>query len=142
MRVVNARFGVVLDPQGGMLQKLLPSFKLGLGAKIGYGRQLLSWVSLYDVIRAIQFSYRITPTIHGPVNMVSPQIVTQDEFSHILASVLHRPRWVTFPEFAIKCLFGNMGEELLLKSIAVKPAKLLSQGFKFTQPLSRRTLVG
>ena len=94
LRVVNARFGVVLDPQGGMLQKLLPSFKLGLGAKIGYGRQLLSWVSLYDVIRAIQFVID-TPTIHGPVNMVSPQIVTQDEFSHILASVLHRPRWVT-----------------------------------------------
>ncbi|MBS0351514.1 MAG: TIGR01777 family oxidoreductase [Proteobacteria bacterium] len=139
LRVVNARFGVVLGAQGGMLQKLLPSFKLGLGAKIGSGRQLLSWVSLHDVIRAIQFIID-TPTIHGPINIVSPQIVTQGEFAHILASVLHRPRWITLSEFAIKCLFGNRGEELLLKGIAVKPSKLLGQGFKFVDDDLRQTL--
>lgn len=139
LRVVNARFGVVLGPQGGMLQKLLPSFKLGLGAKIGSGRQLLSWVSLPDVIRAIQFVID-TPAIHGPVNIVSPQIVTQGEFAHILATVLHRPRWVRLPELAVKWLFGNMGEELLLKGIAAKSSKLLHQGFRFVDDDLRQTL--
>ncbi len=139
LRVVNARFGVVLGPQGGMLQKLLPSFKLGLGAKIGSGRQLLCWVSLADVIRAIQFVID-TPAIDGPVNIVSPQIVTQVEFADIMASVLHRPRWVILPEFAIKFLFGDMGEELLLKGVAVKSSKLLNQGFKFVDDDLRQTL--
>lgn len=141
VRVINARFGVVLDSRGGVLKKLLPSFKLGLGAKIGSGRQPFTWVSLHDVVRAIYFILN-TPTIIGPVNIVSPQIVTQEEFADTLAEVLHRPRLITLPALAIKCLFGQMGVELLLAGVAVKPSRLLSQGFNFANSSLRQTLRG
>lgn len=130
VRVVNTRFGVVLGPQGGVLKKLLPMFRLGLGARIGSGQQPFPWVSLPEVVQAIDFSLK-TPAIHGPVNIVSPEVISQAQFADTLAKVLHRPRLLTLPAFAIKCLFGQMGVELLLEGVAVKPSRLLAQNFQF-----------
>lgn len=133
VNVVNLRFGVILSRQGGALKKLLPSFKLGLGAQIGCGQQAFSWISLQDAIHAIDFILT-TPSISGPVNLVSPYPVTQQEFANTLAKNLHTPRLVTLPALAVKILFGEMGNELLLNGFWVKPTKLLEHGFKFEKP--------
>ncbi len=138
-RVVNTRFAVVLGSQGGALKKLLPSFKLGLGAKIGSGQQPFTWVSLLDVVRAIDFILN-RQDINGPINIVAPEVVTQVEFADTLANVLHRPRLLTLPAFVIKCMFGQMGSELLLEGVAVKPSKLLALNFKFADTNLHQTL--
>lgn len=139
VRVINARFGVVLNPQGGMLKQLLPFFKLGLGFKIGNGQQPFTWVSLKDVIRAIQFIID-TSLLNNAINILSPQVISQIKFADTLAAILHRPRFLTFPERAIKLLFGQMGEELLLSGTVAKPTKLVSQGFEFADHDINETL--
>ena len=130
LSVVMCRFGVVLDRSGGMLKKLLPSFKMGLGAVLGTGQQPLSWVSLDDVVRAIEFIIE-HPDCSGPVNIVSPGVVSQRDFAQALSRSLSRPRIMTLPECVVKALFGQMGEELLLSGQHVVSQRLQDDGFVF-----------
>lgn len=130
VRVVRARLGVVLDPRGGVLNKLVGPFKKGLGGKVGTGRQWMSWVALDDVVHALDFAVR-HEGLRGAVNVVAPTPVAQAEFARTLGRVLSRPSFVPLPSFAVKALFGEMGEALLLGGQCVVPKALLDAGFRF-----------
>lgn len=131
VRVVNLRFGVVLSVRGGMLAKLRPLFRLGLGAAIGLGRQWLSWISEADAARAILFAAE-NERIVGPTNIVSPNPVTNLEFSLAFARSLRRPMFLRIPSMAIRLMLGTeRANELLLASQRVLPAKLTREGFQF-----------
>lgn len=129
-RVVNARFGVVLSPKGGALKQMLPVFKMGLGGKLGSGKQWMSWVALEDVLRTLYFS--LTSKLSGPLNIVSPDPVTNAAFTKTLGEILYRPTFMTVPSWAVKWALGEMGEQLLLSSQRVVPDKLEKAGFKFS----------
>lgn len=128
--VINCRFGVILDPSGGALKQLLPSFRWGLGARLGHGRQAFCFISLDDAVRALDFLITTT-TLQGPINIVSPTTVTQCEFADSLAKILHRPRLLRIPSWMITALLGQMGTELLLSGAVVKPKRLQENGFVF-----------
>lgn len=130
IRVVKTRFGVVLSKDGGALQKMLLPFKLGVGGRVGSGRQYWSWVALPDVIAAIEYVIS-TPSLSGPVNVVSPSPSTNAEFTRDLANVVHRPAIVPMPAIAARLALGEMADELLLASARVVPRKLEASGFKF-----------
>jgi uncharacterized protein (TIGR01777 family) len=132
IRVVHTRFGVVLGRGPGALEKMLPVFRLGLGGKLGSGRQWMSWVSLEDTVAAILFALQ-TRSLAGPVNMVSPHAVTNAEFTATLARQLHRPAVLQVPAFALRLALGQMADEALLASARVMPAKLLATGFEFAR---------
>ncbi|MCX7124264.1 MAG: TIGR01777 family oxidoreductase [Gammaproteobacteria bacterium] len=133
VNVVKMRFGVVLAKDGGALKKMLPAFKWGLGAVLGNGQQSFSWVSINDLVRAVDFII-LHSDIVGPVNIVSPGVVSQKEFAKSLAKSLHRPCFLVMPERIVHFLFGEMGDELLLKGQCVKSEKLLKAGFEFQHP--------
>lgn len=139
IRVVNFRLGVVIDKDGGMLEPLLPIFKLGLGGKVGNGRQYLAWVTREDISRAIEYFITNEP-IHGPVNLMAPQPVTNAEFTDTLGDVLGRPTFTRLPALVVKSVLGQMGEEMLLASCRAVPARLSTQGFKFKHPELREAL--
>jgi uncharacterized protein (TIGR01777 family) len=130
VRLVNPRLGLVMHPDGGVLAKLLPVFNLGGGGKIGKGDQWMSWIGRHDFLRAMVVLIT-TDAIDGPVNVTSPNPVTNAQFSHTLGEVLHRPSVATVPEFAIKLMFGEMGEETLLSGQRVLPRRLLNDKFTF-----------
>lgn len=129
-RVVNLRIGIVLSPKGGMLGSVLPVFRLGLGGVIGNGGQYISWISVEDLSRIIVFLLG-RGEISGPVNAVSPDPVTNREFTKTLAGALRRPAPLPLPEFVVRLVFGEMGVEAMLSSARVFPEKLLSSGFRF-----------
>jgi uncharacterized protein (TIGR01777 family) len=133
IRVVHTRFGVVLSPRGGALAKMLPVFRAGLGGQLGHGRQWMSWVALPDVTRAIEFALD-TPSLEGPVNVVTPNPVTNAGFTRALGHALHRPALFRVPAFALKVAFGEMAEATILESERVLPAYLTSEGFSFQYP--------
>lgn len=133
VRLVHMRIGVALTPRGGALEKLLPPFQLGLGGKIGSGRQYLSWIGVDDVAGAI-YHILMRDDIHGPVNIVSPNPVTNEAFTETLARVLKRPAFFTVPEAAIKAVYGEMGKEVPLSSTRVSPVKLTETGYRFRNP--------
>jgi uncharacterized protein (TIGR01777 family) len=130
IRVVHARLGVVLDKQGGMLGRMLLPFRLGLGGPLGHGQQTMSWVSLTDLARSFDFILN-HPDVTGPVNITSPNPVTNQAFTQALGRTLHRPTIFRVPKLAIDSLLGDFGRELLLASQNVTPEKLLGAGFKF-----------
>jgi len=130
VRVVCLRIGVVLGREGGALKPMLLPFRLGLGGKVGSGRQFWSWVALDDVIGAMMFALQ-NPSLRGPVNVAAPSPVRNEEFVRTLARVLHRPAIFPVPAFVVRSLFGEMGQELLLNSYRVVPAKLQAAGYKF-----------
>lgn len=130
IRVVNLRFGLVLNPSGGILKQILPPFKLGLGGRIGNGQQYTSWISLHDALRSIDHIID-TPSITGPVNLVSPHPVTNAEFTAGLSQILKRPAVLHVPAPAIRFFLGEMGNELLLASTRVCPGKLMAARFLF-----------
>jgi uncharacterized protein len=130
IRVVNARFGIILDQEGGALKKMLPPFRMGVGGKLGSGKQWMSWITLDDVIGALNFALT-NEALQGPVNYVAPNPVTNTEFTKTLGKVLSRPTLFPVPAFAIKLLFGEMGETLLLGSLRVQPARLAEAGYSF-----------
>ena len=132
-RVIHARFGVVLDSTGGMLKKLLLPFRLGLGGRMGNGRQWVSWIAIDDLLGAA-YHCLMREEIGGPVNFSSPLPLTQAEFVHILAKKLHRPAFCHLPAWALKALFGEMAKETILSSQKVKPEKLLKTGYVFRYP--------
>jgi uncharacterized protein len=133
IRVVHMRLGTVLSPRGGMLASLLPLFRLGLGARLGSGRQYWPWIALPDVPGAILHLLQ-RPEIEGPVNFVAPQQVTNAEFTDSLADVLRRPALLRVPSFAARLAPGGMGSELLLSGARVIPRKLLDSGYDFRYP--------
>lgn len=133
IRVVHLRTGVVLSPAGGALRQMLPPFRMGLGGKIGSGRQYLSWVAIDDLLGVIMHALT-TDTLQGPVNAVSPNPVTNLEFTRTLGRVLGRPTLFPMPALAARLVFGEMAEELLLASARVQPARLVTTGYQFRFP--------
>jgi uncharacterized protein (TIGR01777 family) len=133
IRVVNLRFGFILSLAGGGLAKMLPAFKMGAGGKIGSGKQYMSWIGIDDLLQIILFA-TTTETLTGPVNAVAPNPVTNLEFTKTLGRVLGRPAIFPMPAFVVRLAFGEMGEEILLASARIQPARLLSVGYQFRFP--------
>ncbi|MCF6092473.1 TIGR01777 family oxidoreductase [Microaerobacter geothermalis] len=129
-RVVKLRTGIVLGLTGGAFPKMLLPYTLGIGGKIGSGRQWLSWIHVLDMIRLIQLCIE-DRNIEGPVNAVAPNPVTNDQFGRILSKVLKTRHWLPVPGFVLQLIFGEMSE-ILLKGQRVYPKKLLDAGFVFT----------
>lgn len=132
-RIVCARFGVILSKNGGALSKMITPFKLGLGGPIGNGRQFMSWIAIEDAIGAFQHILN-EESIKGPVNIVSPNPVRNEEFTKDLADAFHRKAPFRIPAFILKTLLGEMGEEVLLSSTKVEPKRLLETGYPFLYP--------
>ena len=133
IRVVHLRFGMVVGPDGGAMARLVPMFRLGLGGKLGSGRQWMSWVSEADAVSAVLFALEHS-TLAGAVNAVSPQPVTNAEFTRELGRAVHRPAVMAAPAFALRLAFGEMADEALLASTRAVPKRLLENGFTFQQP--------
>ncbi len=133
IRTANLRVGVVLSPTGGALKKMLAPFKLGGGGILGNGRQYFSWITLDDVVRAIQFVVE-SDSLAGPVNLVTPYPVTNREFTKTLGRVLSRPTVLPMPAFAARLLFGEMADAALLASSRVVPSSLTNAGFSYLYP--------
>lgn len=138
-RVVHARFGVVLSAKGGMLQKMLLPFRLGLGGKMGSGKQVISWIGIDDLLGGIYHAL-MNEDLFGPVNLVAPQSVSQAEFAKILAKKLRRPTFCHLPAWALKMALGEMAEEMILSSQNVRPEKLLHSGYAFRYPDLQKAL--
>jgi len=133
IRVVNLRFGIVLSAAGGALPRLLTPFRLGLGGRLGSGKQFMSWIAIDDVVGAIVHAL-MTEALRGPANAVAPQPVTNREFTKTLGRVLGRPTLFPMPACAARLAFGEMADELLLASQRVEPARLLASGYQFRFP--------
>jgi uncharacterized protein len=143
IRVVNLRFGIVLSRNGGALKEMLLPFRLGLGGNIGSGRQWWSWIHIEDAVSAVMHVLGISdgvagrgrPALHslsgGPVNVVSPNPVTNAEFTRVLASVMKRPAIFAVPEFVARLAFGEFAEQGILASARVVPRRLEESGFEF-----------
>ncbi len=130
IRVVHLRFGVVLSASSGALAKMLPIFRLGLGGRLGSGRQWMSWIALPDLVAAVDFALH-KQSLSGAMNVVAPNPVTNAEFTHALARRLHRPALFPAPAWGLKLAFGEMAQEALLSSARVLPKKLNQAGFPF-----------
>jgi uncharacterized protein len=141
IRVVNLRIGVVLAHGGGALQPMLLPFRLGLGGRIGSGKQYWSWVSLGDAVGAVLFALQ-NDSLRGPVNVVSPEPARNQEFVRALGEQLHRPTIFPLPAFAVRTLLGEMGDAALLGSARVEPAKLEAAGYQFVHPELKSAIQG
>ena len=132
LRTVHLRQGLVLSRRGGALERMLLPFKLGGGGRIGSGRQWWSWVSLADAVAAYLFA--LDQPLDGVYNVAAPGAVTNEEFTRELGKALHRPTVIPVPAFAVKTLFGEMADEMLLGGQRVSPAKIEAAGFTFAYP--------
>lgn len=130
VRTLNARFGIILDKKGGALAKMLPPFRMGVGGKIGSGKQWMSWIALDDVVGALRFALG-NETLRGPANFVAPNPVTNAEFTKALGHALSRPTIFPIPAFGVRLMFGEMADALLLSSQRVEPAKLKASAYAF-----------
>jgi uncharacterized protein (TIGR01777 family) len=133
IRVVHPRFGVVLSPAGGALGKMLLPFRLGLGARLGTGNQWMSWISIDDAVEAVRQAL-VDDGLEGPVNVTSPEPVTNRDFTRTLARVLSRPALLAVPEPALRLALGVMAEGTILSSTRAVPARLLQAGYRFGHP--------
>jgi uncharacterized protein (TIGR01777 family) len=133
IRVVNLRFGVVLSSRGGALARMLPPFRLGAGGRIGSGDQYMSWIAIDDAIGAIHHALRC-PDLSGPVNAVSPNPITNLDFTKSLGCVLGRPTIVPLPASAARAAFGEMADALFLSSTRCSPDRLIRAGYPFRYP--------
>lgn len=133
IRVVTLRTGVVLTPAGGALGTMLLPFKVGIGGRLGSGKQYMSWIDLDDHVALIYHALR-TPDLRGPVNATAPHPVTNATFTDVLGRVLNRPTVIPVPGLGVKALFGEMGKALLLDGARVVPAKAQETGFDFRYP--------
>lgn len=130
VRTCIVRLGIVLGPKGGMLQKLLTPFRLGLGGRLGDGRQFMSWVHRDDVIEVIHW-LSTNSQASGVYNLTAPEPVRNAEFTRSLASVLRRPALFPMPAWLVRLLFGEMGDRLLLHGQCVVPVRLQEAGYRF-----------
>jgi len=133
VRCVYMRFGMVLSRKGGALAKMLPAFYLGLGGRLGRGKQMMSWVVLNEIPNMVDFILS-HDMIAGPVNFVSPNAVSNQEFTETLGKVIHRPTLCALPDFVVRMLFGEMGQTLLLEGCHAVPEVLTSAGYQFQYP--------
>jgi uncharacterized protein len=133
IRVVLARFGIVLAKHGGALPAMMLPFKLGAGGRIGSGRQWISWVTLGDAIRVIRFAVE-NNSVRGPINVVAPNPARNADFAKALATAMHRPALVPTPAFALRLIVGEMADALVLSSQHVTPKRLQAAGFMFEHP--------
>lgn len=131
VRTVKLRTGLVLDPTGGALGRMIPLFRFGIGGRLGSGKQWWSWITLHDVVRAITFT--LENPISGPVNLTAPNPVTNQEFTAALARAMHRPAVFPVPSIALKIAFGGFSSEML-GSKRVIPEVLTEAGFTFDYP--------
>jgi uncharacterized protein len=133
MRVVCARFGIILAKNGGALRQMMKPFKFGVGGKLGSGRQWMSWVSLDDAIGVLRYALE-NASVSGAVNVVAPEPVRNAKFTTELARAMHRPAIFAAPAFALRMAVGHeMADSLLLASQRVKPSRLQQLGFEFQQ---------
>jgi uncharacterized protein len=132
IRVVDFRQGMVLSKEGGALQRMLLPFKLGVGGRVGSGRQWWTWVGIDDVTAAYSFALR--SELAGAVNLSSPNPVTSKQFTDALGKAVRRPTVFPAPAFAIRLVYGEMGDNVLLRGRRALPARLLDAGFEFSAP--------
>ncbi|MFB3923617.1 MAG: TIGR01777 family oxidoreductase [Terriglobia bacterium] len=133
IRVTRLRIGLVLGAEGGALKQMLPPFRFGVGGRLGSGRQFMSWIALDDLVAVIE--HAVThDSLAGAVNAAAPNPVTNREFTTALGRVLDRPTIFPVPSLAVRILFGEMGDALLLSSARLAPARLLASGFQFRYP--------
>jgi uncharacterized protein (TIGR01777 family) len=130
VRVVVLRGGVALSPAGGAIGQMLLPFKMGVGGRIGSGKQYLSWIDLDDLVALIHHAL-FTESLRGPVNATSPHPVTNATFTSALGRVLGRPTVLPVPALAVKAVFGELGKEALLWGQRVNPRKATESGFRF-----------
>jgi len=133
IRTIHARFGIILDAEGGALAKMLTPFRMGIGGRIGDGKQWMSWVALDDVVNGLRFLME-EPSTRGPVNFVAPNPVTNAEFTKTLGRALSRPTLFPVPVFAARLAFGEMADALLLSSQKVEPSVLKTKAYQFRWP--------
>lgn len=133
VRVVNPRTGIVLSTEGGALPQMLPPFRFGLGGHLGSGDQYMPWVAREDVVGILEHVVE-TEAVEGPVNVCAPNPVTNRTFTDALGAALGRPTVLWVPEFGVRLMFGQMGEELLLASDRTRPAKLRESGYEWQYP--------
>jgi uncharacterized protein (TIGR01777 family) len=133
IRVVLPRIGIVLNPEGGALEKMLPVFRLGVGGRLGDGKQGMSWIGLHDLIRMFLFCLDDTE-VSGPFVATAPRPVSNAEFTKTLARVLRRPAIIPVPAFAITAVMGEMGRRLLLDGDFIRPTRITELGFRFEYP--------
>jgi uncharacterized protein (TIGR01777 family) len=130
IRTATLRFGIILSGKGGAIPSMLTPFKLGLGGRLGSGKQWMSWIAIEDVIGVIRFAIA-NEQVSGPVNVVAPNPVRNEEFTRLLAGMLHRPAIFPAPAFVLKLAMGEMADGVLLGSNRVRPEKLLAAGYSF-----------
>lgn len=130
VRVCYLRFGAILSPKGGLLKKVIPVFKFAAGGRLGNGKQMMSWVSLNDVVKSIWHTLN-NSEVQGAVNVCSPETVSNKQFTKALAKAVGLPAIFPSPSFVINGIFGEMAENLMLSSIKCAPLKLVSSGFEF-----------
>jgi len=130
IRTVHTRFGIILDAEEGALGKMLTPFRMGIGGRVGNGRQWMSWIAIEDVVNGLKFLIE-DKTVRGPVNFVAPNVVTNAEFTKSLGHVLSKPTLFPVPAFGVRLAFGEMADALLLSSQRVEPRVLLERGFVF-----------
>jgi len=133
IRVVLARFGIILARDGGALPKMMLPFKIGVGGKLGSGQQWMSWVTLEDVVGILRLAIE-NASLRGAINVVSPQPLQNAEFTKVLAKAMHRPALFPAPAFALRLALGEMADALLLSSQRVVPQKLQQLGYRFLRP--------
>ena len=132
VRVVLARFGIILSKNGGALPPMMVPFKIGVGGKLGSGTQWMSWITLDDVVRIIRFVIE-GEAISGAVNVVAPQPVTNAQFTEVLAKAMRRPAFFSVPRVVLETLLGEMADEMLLASQRVVPESLQQHGYQFAK---------
>lgn len=133
MRAVQLRFGVILGPEGGALKKAVLPFKLGLGSRLGQGRQWMSWISARDAVRAVLFLLE-RPNCSGAYNVCAPNPVTNAQYTQSLRRALNRPALIPMPAFLLRAIFGEMADALLLSSQRAHPQRLRDLGFTWEAP--------
>lgn len=132
-RLINLRFGMILSKTGGALKDMLTPFKLGLGGRLGDGKQIYSWISIADATAAIDFLIN-QDQCEGIYNLTAPQAVSNQEFTQTLAKTLNRPSFMHMPAFVVRLIFGEVADELLLADAHVVPKKLQEAGYEFRHP--------
>lgn len=133
IRVAHMRIAPVLTRDGSILKQMLPVFKLGLGASLGTGKQYMSWILIDDIVRAIDYLLN-NASFKGPVNLCTPNPVTNQEFTKTLGRVLHRPAILKIPQPILKIVFGEIADQELVSSTRGMPEKLINSGFEFRYP--------
>jgi len=133
IRTIHTRFGIILDPDEGALGKMVTPFRMGVGGRIGGGKQWMSWIALDDVVSGLKFLIADN-SVKGPVNFVAPNPVTNTDFTKALGRVLSRPTLFAVPAFGARLAFGEMADALLLSSQRVEPTVLKEKGFRFSFP--------